>query len=633
MVFLCYLLKSGFSSFKQFWLSAIFSTLAYQLVLMRSKIPALSLALTLLSLLILLAGPGCQKEVYYDISSTKKFPVTVEGIVTGSNGIPLQNVLINAGSIQARTDANGSFRITNVNYSTTETFVTASAPGYFTGSRTFFARQNSNHFLKIQLLPRTEAGMINAASGGNVQVGSASIIFPANAFALQDGSSYSGMVSVKAAHLDPTDPLLNLQMPGDLRGILSTGEMRGLNSFGMLNVELDGTAGQKLKLKTGISAQLVFPIPNSLQAVAPSTIPLWHFDESVGIWKEEGQALRSGNNYTGSVSHFSFWNADVPCEFVHIEMRIVNQLQQPVQGARVKLKSMADSTTSYDYTDAQGYVDGFVPKNVQLRREIYNECNTLVSSTMIGPFSSNTNLGNVQITSVTNQQTISGTVTNCNSLPLANGYVMISLPGQTLYANVTAGVFNTTFTSCTSGGNAMITAVDLGTGQQGNPVSVPLTGPTVVVPPLQACGVAANEFITVTVGNTTRTWASPAYNVFAAEDTMATSGFYDMYLSANDSSSNGAVDFIFLRSEDSTSAPFRVGIQSLSIFDSQAPAVMRGDYVVDNSVSPTPMATLTQYGQVGQFITGSFSGRFIRSSPPNVDTVTVNCSFNLRRLF
>jgi hypothetical protein len=35
---------------------------------------------------------------------------------------------------------------------------------------------------------------------------------------------------------------------------------------------------------------------------------LWSFDEAKGLWKEEGQAIKTGSNYVGDVSHFSFWN-------------------------------------------------------------------------------------------------------------------------------------------------------------------------------------------------------------------------------------------------------------------------------------------------------------------------------------
>jgi hypothetical protein len=553
---------------------------------------------------------SCQKEISGGpgVSSNR---INVEGVVTGPGGIPLQNVLIRAGSVEIMTDANGSFRVSNTQFTTAETFITASKAGYFTGSRTFFARSNSNNFLKIQLLPKTEAAAINASSGGTVPVGNATITFPANAFSNADGSAYSGTISVKAAYLDPTNPKINEQMPGDLRGLRTNGDLRGLRSFGMMNVELETAGGQKLKLKNGVTAQLSFPIPSSMSSVAGASIPLWYFDETSGLWKEEGVALKSGNRYTGNVSHFTFWNVDDPFQYVRLEMRIVSPSEQPIPGARVELTSLVDSSTTYDYTDLTGFVDGYVPINVRLRRDIYNECNALISSTEIGPFSADTDLGLVQVTSSTNQQTITGTVTNCNNLPLASGYVIISMPGNTVYANVTGGIFNITFTRCSIAASATLIAVDPATSQQGNPVTVSLANPIVAAGSLQACGTSANEFITIEVDGVSRTWNVAPFDLFAQEDPIENSGFHDLYISAFDSSSGGSTDIVLFRSIDSTTAPFSAGIQSLAIYNSLAAPSMLGDYFLDNSIPDIPMASITQYGPVGQFVTGSFSGRFI----------------------
>ena len=133
---------------------------------------------------------------------------------------------------------------------------------------------------------------------------------------------------------------------------------------------------------------------------------------------------------TGNVSHFTFWNVDDPFQYAMLDMKLLSATSQPLQEVRVKLTSLSDSSATYDYTDLNGIINGYVPINVQLRRDIFNECDQLVSTIVIGPFSMNTDLGNVTFTSITNQQTISGTVTDCNSLPVADGYVIINCRGK-----------------------------------------------------------------------------------------------------------------------------------------------------------------------------------------------------------
>ena len=71
-------------------------------------------------------------------------------------------------------------------------------------------------------------------------------------------------------------------------------------------------------------ADIVMPVPSEILNSAPATIPLWHFDEDLGSWVEEGQATLVNGEYVGQVSHFSFWNYDVPSNFIHLSGSIFN---------------------------------------------------------------------------------------------------------------------------------------------------------------------------------------------------------------------------------------------------------------------------------------------------------------------
>ena len=44
-------------------------------------------------------------------------------------------------------------------------------------------------------------------------------------------------------------------------------------------------------------------------------MPLWYFDEQKGMWVEEGVATKQGNQYVGTVNHFTDWNCDIPSEW------------------------------------------------------------------------------------------------------------------------------------------------------------------------------------------------------------------------------------------------------------------------------------------------------------------------------
>lgn len=87
----------------------------------------------------------------------------------------------------------------------------------------------------------------------------------------------------------------------------------------MVGAELFDDTKQALQIASGYTAQITFPIPGPLAATAPANIPLWYFDETNGMWKEQGNAQVQGGNYVGNVSHFSFWNCDYPATLVQLE--------------------------------------------------------------------------------------------------------------------------------------------------------------------------------------------------------------------------------------------------------------------------------------------------------------------------
>ena len=95
----------------------------------------------------------------------------------------------------------------------------------------------------------------------------------------------------------------------------------------MMAVELQGASGESLNIAEGSTATLTFPIPQEILGNAPAEIPLWSFNENLGLWVEESVASLQGSNYVGEVSHFSFWNCDAPFELVELSFQLVDHKQ------------------------------------------------------------------------------------------------------------------------------------------------------------------------------------------------------------------------------------------------------------------------------------------------------------------
>src|SRR5690606_555839 len=105
---------------------------------------------------------------------------------------------------------------------------------------------------------------------------------------------------------------------------------------------------------------------------APATIPLWYFDETKGMWIEEGSATLQGNTYTGTVTHFSFWNWDIPFSAIIMELTLVDQNNNPLQNYTIKLTNTANSDWRSGTTNADGWVGGLTYSNATLTLEVYN---------------------------------------------------------------------------------------------------------------------------------------------------------------------------------------------------------------------------------------------------------------------
>ena len=296
--------------------------------------------------------------------------LTGEGAV--DLGVDRAGALVAAGASTTTTDANGQFTLKDIQLYKDAGFVKVTKAGYFTGSRTFLVNGNTTNNIKIQLLPKTVSGTIASSSGGNVDVtGGAKINFTASSFVnAASNTAYSGDVAVAGYYLNPADANFREYMPGDLRGVSTTNKEGILKSFGMLSVEMNDAGGQKLQLAEGKTATITIPIPSAMQAAAPATISLWYFDETKGIWKEEGTATKQSTNYVGTVSHFSFWNAGEQGADVQLDATFKSDTSGLALTNKLVAITSVNFGTTKGYTDNNGKISGLVPANEALNRRL-----------------------------------------------------------------------------------------------------------------------------------------------------------------------------------------------------------------------------------------------------------------------
>ncbi|HPH81803.1 MAG TPA: FISUMP domain-containing protein [Flavobacteriales bacterium] len=361
---------------------------------------------------------------------------SVMGVVRNANNEPVNNAIVRSvfGGEETHSDINGVFFLNDIIVFDKLGFVTIEKAGFHHGSRTFLPLNNGINNISVQLVPLIQSGLIfSAATGGQITSGPLQLDFPPNAFVL-DGQPYTGVVRVYAKTLDPTNSDMSLQMPGELIGGLND-SLKILRSFGMASVELKDINLNTLQLAPGIGATVTYTIPSSLQAGAPQTIDWWSFDDVLGYWKHEGVAQKQGNQYVGIATHFSWWNLDVPGTFNELHGTILNASSSPVPNAKVNLTSPTLGTISA-FTNSQGEFSGRVPNNQVLTADVFLICPTTNQFAQVLNESINSGVDSITVSysvSLTNLYTITGTVVNCQSQPISQGYV--SLGSQVYLTN------------------------------------------------------------------------------------------------------------------------------------------------------------------------------------------------------
>ncbi|WP_337261729.1 MULTISPECIES: hypothetical protein [unclassified Serratia (in: enterobacteria)] len=184
--------------------------------------------------------------------------------------------------------------------------------------------------LIVHLMPVTETKYlehIEKAQGISSLTMDAHVILPEAALVYADGTPATGKARVELTpwNIDSDDLKA---MPANGRAITAGNQEVDLISAGLMAVAFYDEAGNALNLAEGKTATLQMSLPFSSidghDLSAGGAIPMWYFNESLGLWEEtpdvKGSAVvvtRDGEKMLlveASVPHFSSWNWDFKYE-------------------------------------------------------------------------------------------------------------------------------------------------------------------------------------------------------------------------------------------------------------------------------------------------------------------------------
>lgn len=279
------------------------------------------------------------------------------GLLTGAikdvNGSVVAGVSVSiSGLTPAVNNEQGWFSIADVPAGN-NTLVEFKKTGYVTTYRRVDINDGGNTYIDVSMSAVGTQQNITGAAGGTVTHSGTSVAIPANSIVDANKNPFSGTVVARVTAFDPTVEAQLLAFPGEFEGLSLAGETVPIMSYGFVDVTLSDESGNPLQLADGKTATITGAIPAGLQATAPATIGMWYFNSTMGRWEEAGTATKNGNNYVGTVSHFTVWNWDVPFPAAWIKGVVVDGDGNPIQGASVTAKG-PNWRSGESYTPADG---------------------------------------------------------------------------------------------------------------------------------------------------------------------------------------------------------------------------------------------------------------------------------------
>ena len=280
----------------------------------------------------------------------------VWGMVTTATGEPLDSVTVTIGSSSVLTSSQGYFTSSGIS-AQDPVVVNFTKSDYVANTKIVKVLSNQDTYLEVQMTPANSAGSLTASTGGTVSAETASVTLDANSLVDSNNNAYTGTVAVILNHFDPTTTTGISAFPGRFEGVRTDSSTTPFQSFGFAEIELRDTNSSVLQLGTGQTASIAIPVASSLSGSAPDTIPLWYFNHTDGKWHEEGTAVKDGNVYRATVSHFTPWNLDRPFEATStVTGRAVNCSSKttPLTGAAVTIKGQTGWLAREDSTGSDG---------------------------------------------------------------------------------------------------------------------------------------------------------------------------------------------------------------------------------------------------------------------------------------
>jgi hypothetical protein len=270
----------------------------------------------------------------------------------------------------------------------------------------------------------------------------------------------------------------------------------------------------------------------------------------------------------------------------------------------------------FGFTDADGYITGSVFANASLVLEILTPCHLPAYAHEFSTAAADIDLGTLTGNLGQNAVTLSGTVLDCEGLPVESGYVQTYDNGFYHRMAIDNGGFSFTGLLCTNTGVSVV-AVDQAAFEQSAPQTMTINPGANDLGVLTACGISTMGTITYVFDGGDPVVIQEPADTIAAYSLADTGEWTQILVLSGDP--NGAQQMAFqFDGGNALGAGHKLTDVYANIFPS------------GHGFWPAPVTvTITEYGNVGGFITGSFSSNMLNFDDNALHTLEVD--FRVRR--
>jgi Putative Ig domain len=287
--------------------------------------------------------------------------VQLVGTVTGqvvslANDSPVSGAVVKTEAGTTTTAADGKFTLSAPVGDRTVVHVEAS--GFAEAFPVARVVSSQTTTLGVKLVPIGVTETVSVTTGGTVSVPNspARVTIPANGVVPVAGGAPAGSVNVSLTPINPAEePRV---MPGGFNGITAGGgSVQPLESGGAMQIDIRDGAGARYMLAPGTTATIRIPL-RTQSPNPPATMPLWFFDDTAGVWREDGIATLQGTGanryYEGPVTRVTYWNADLVLDSIVVNGCVKDANGQPVANTLVQTEGIDYTGTAVDVTAADG---------------------------------------------------------------------------------------------------------------------------------------------------------------------------------------------------------------------------------------------------------------------------------------